>query len=264
MSKAKIKIGDVFKINTGGTVRVVEYINAHNVRVEHQDDNRHISTVEAGQLRCGRVKNPYKPIVFNVGYLGSGDYQPSINGKTTQAMNKWQNMLRRGYCLHYKKRFPTYQDVTVCEEWHNFQNFAEWYYRQPNHSGVGFELDKDLIQVGNKEYRPEFCSLVPKEINYIICSSGERKGDIPRGVRRTNHGYYARARIDGKTKHSSIAFNTPEEAHLEYIKMKSDYVKKVAEKYKNVIHPKVYENLISWGQVYLQERELEKEMMNEC
>lgn len=33
-------------------------------------------------------------------------------------------ILERGYSKLWKEKHPTYEDVYVCEEWHNFQNFA--------------------------------------------------------------------------------------------------------------------------------------------
>ena len=52
----------------------------------------------------------------------------------------------------YKNK--TYIGCTVCEEWHNYQNFAQWheehYYEVPNEIMC---LDKDILIKGNKEHR---------------------------------------------------------------------------------------------------------------
>ena len=38
----------------------------------------------------------------------------------------WKHMLVRAYSDKCKQRQPTYEDVTVCEEWHSFMRFRAW------------------------------------------------------------------------------------------------------------------------------------------
>ena len=74
-------------------------------------------------LTKGCVSNPMKRTVYGKGYLGVGKYSPSSE---TRAYKLWKNMLERVYCLNVRYTRMSYKDVEVCEEWHNFQNFAEW------------------------------------------------------------------------------------------------------------------------------------------
>src|SRR5699024_6213086 len=111
-----------------------------------------------------------KKTVHGVGYFGDGDYVGSVGGKKTAAYRSWQNMLRRCYCSlsHIKK--PSYVGCTVSEEWHDFQNFAEWYYSQ-DCCAMGYELDKDILNKGNTTYSKDLCCLVPRELNALLASN---------------------------------------------------------------------------------------------
>lgn len=81
----------------------------------------------------------------------------------------WSGVIYRCYSEKWKLKCPSYKNVTVCREWHNFQVFAEWYEENyPLHiDNIKFELDKDLKQYGleHKVYSPETCVIIPKRIN---------------------------------------------------------------------------------------------------
>ena len=78
-------------------------------------------------------------------------------------------MLGRCYNEYNLKRRPTYKGCEVCDEWLNFQNFAEWfdnnYYTIDNEAVC---LDKDILIKGNKTYSPEACVFVPITINSLF------------------------------------------------------------------------------------------------
>ena len=241
-----VNVGDVFKINSGGTIKVLQYNSFNDILVEHQDENKHKVTTTANNIKNGNIKNPYLPSIFGIGYIGSGKYKCKEDRKSTTAYKKWYKMMRRAYCNKYKSKNPTYNDVRVYYRWHNFQNFAAWYYNQPNSDKEGFELDKDLMVLGNKEYHPEKCSLVPKPINNLLISCLDNGGSLPIGVRKNGSGYQAAISMYGKMK-SLGTYKTPNEAHCVYNREKCLYVKELANKYRGVIHDDVYRNLMHWG-----------------
>ena len=72
-----------------------------------------------------------KRTVYGVGYFGKGKYVGSIGGKKTPAYRSWQSMFTRCYCPLSKVEKRTYVDCEVHPDWHDFQDFAEWYYNQP-------------------------------------------------------------------------------------------------------------------------------------
>ena len=86
-------------------------------------------------------------------------------------------MLRRVYDVKYKENKPTYDGVTICEEWLNFSNFFRWY--KENYI-EGYHLDKDLKSsiLGVKIYSKDTCLFLPERVNYFIrdCRSDNKEG----------------------------------------------------------------------------------------
>lgn len=249
MNQAKNPIlpGDVFPLSGGGSCVVIEYRGYDQILIEHQDRYRHRDTVESNQLRSGKVKNPYQKTTFGVGFFGCGPNRASANGKMTPAYKTWRNMMRRSYCSEFQAETPTYDGCSVADEWHDFQNFAEWYYAQPNNSIPGFDLDKDLTIVGNKVYSRKSCSILPKDINTLLMDCGSRRGSLPQGVSFSKEKglYLAQVKIDGATKYLG-RFADPASAREAYVKSKTHNIRRVAAKYQPVLPPQVYENLMSW------------------
>jgi len=77
----------------------------------------------------------------------------------------WANMLKRCYSDSYLKSRPTYKDCTVCDEWLLFSNFKAWMETQ---DWKGKQIDKDILEPGNRMYAPDFCIFVTHEINNIL------------------------------------------------------------------------------------------------
>jgi len=239
----KINTGDRFKTNEGYDVEVLDYANSKDVLIQFVDGHEYITTAQSVDLRRGNIKNPFHPSVFGIGYIGVGVTPPSIGGKDAPIYRAWKDMLNRAYGEKYKKKRPTYNDVTVCNEWHNFQNFAAWYKLQKNAGKTGYSLDKDLTTWGNRQYCPENCSYVPNAINTLV--TGNKKRDLPPGVHRKGNKYIALVCVDGNLKGLG-SFNSPEEAAYAYNNAKKDYIIVVADKYREELDPKVYENLMKW------------------
>lgn len=246
MADKKIEIGDVFPTNEGGSVTVIEYINAYEVIVEFNDHVKHRVSKRASHIRSGLIRNPYKPSVYGVGYLGVGNARASENKIRTHGYDIWKAMIGRCYDEKMQKKMPCYVGVTVCEEWHNFQNYHEWLVSQSDY-GKGYHLDKDLLFQGNKIYSPDTCILIPSEINIAVTFSETKNSNLPIGVSfdsRKNK-YYACINIEGKT--ASLGFHeTISDARSVYIDEKESIVRELAEKWKGEIDPKAYKALISW------------------
>ena len=154
-------------------------------------------------------------------------------------------MLRRAYSPEYHAGNPAYADVTVCDEWLNFQVYAEWWHRQPHH-GNEFELDKDLRIAGNREYSPQACSFVPKAINRLIGKKKPYCAELPCGVRPGKRGYEARLGVNGKSV--SLGFySTVSQAFRAYKDAKERSIREAAERWRNSLHPEVYEYLKAWA-----------------
>lgn len=119
-----INIGDVFITNQGSKIRVLEYVKNSKILIEFLDEFNYKKYVAKVSILNGRIKNPYHPNVVGVGYTGVGEFKEThhIYGRTIYGT--WQNMLYRCYSSNIHKKYATYRDCEVCDEWHNFQNFA--------------------------------------------------------------------------------------------------------------------------------------------
>lgn len=157
--------GSIFQTKSYGAVQIIEYRGTNDVEVKFLDTGT-IHTFIAANIRAGTIKDPEKPTVIGVGYIGIGNHRAKVGGKNTQAYDRWHHMLRRCYCNDYQKKYPTYIGCEVASEWHNFQNFAGWFYENYPRDGEHYDLDKDIKIKGNKKYSPSTCIFATKKDNY--------------------------------------------------------------------------------------------------
>lgn len=157
-------IGKEFETNQSGTLVVTAYNSASMVGVRFVDTG-YETTVRMQAIRSGQVKDRLLPSVMGVGFVGDGIYKPSKGGKNTSAYDCWNHMMQRCYSDKYHKTRPTYVDCEVCEEWQDFQIFAEWYYENHPSDGGDYDLDKDIKLQGNRLYHPDLCLFVTKQDN---------------------------------------------------------------------------------------------------
>lgn len=238
MQKIKDRTGEQKILKCGSLVTIKKYYTAKNITIIY-DDNTIIENVSYINFKLGRLKNFNKPNLFGVGFFGYGIY--SYNSKTEKIYNVWRKMLERCYSLYAKNR-RTYKDCVVCDEWHNFQNFAKWF--EENYID-GFELDKDIILKGNKIYSPETCCFVPQEINKILTLNNINRGKCLIGVSKKGNKYVAQVNINGTPKDLGH-FLTEKQAFEVYKINKEKILKNIAKKYVGVISEKCYNSLICW------------------
>ncbi|BAV81258.1 putative DNA-binding protein [Vibrio phage VCPH] len=159
----------IYPTKNNGDVQVLEYLNSRNVLIKFLDTGS-IKVVKKEHIERGLVKDNYRPKLYKVGFFGEGEFSEKLHKK---AYTTWQDMLRRCYCETYLTKNPTYKGCRVHKDWHNFQNFAEWF------TAVhieGMELDKDIAGDGI-EYSPESCRFVTKEdnVSYATTLSNQTK-----------------------------------------------------------------------------------------
>ena len=234
---------EIYYNNFGSKMVIIEYVNWDKVKVVFPEYNWESEYISMGNIRKGKVKCPYEPRLCEVGYLGEGEYltYDCINNQETKAYQHWKHMINRCYNKKQLKARPSYMQCEVCDEWLNFQNFAEWY--EENYYEVEGEkmcLDKDILVKGNKIYYPETCIFVPEKINTLFVKSNKARGKYPIGVAKQNKKYKATINKYGENVHLGY-YNTPNEAFEVYKTEKEQYVKEIAEKYKNIIPQKLYE-----------------------
>ena len=167
--------------------------------------------------------------------------------KTSKELRLWRNMLSRCYSekLHAKK--PTYKDCSTSKEFKRYSDFKNWCQGQIGFGLDDWQLDKDILQRGNKEYHPDKCVFVPREINSFLRTSKNYRGAHPIGVT-------ASCRIDGflaclkkgKKRVHIGTFPTPELAFQAYKVAKEQAIKDMANKWKDQIDPRTYDALMAY------------------
>lgn len=177
-----IYVGKRITMNCGSTFEVKNIKSSLDIELKSIDTGFEVSVV-ASQIFRRSVKDPEAPVVHGVGCVGFGIYRATTkngnNSNKTKAYMKWNAMMERCYSDKLHARNPCYKDCEVCEEWQNFQNFAEWYYE--NCPDQSMDLDKDLITPGNRIYSPEKCSFISSKQNKSIIKRSLRPVSITNG-----------------------------------------------------------------------------------
>ena len=234
---------------------IVEYNNCDDIIVEFQDKYKAKIHAQYADFKKGSISNPYYPSVCGIGFLGEGKHIAWEDNKNTKKYDAWNNMIKRAYNKNLHKKHPTYEDCSVCKEWHNFQNFGDWYDENYyNVEGSTMHLDKDILFKGNKIYSPNTCIFVPKNINSLFTKRDNNRGKFPIGVhyRKDNNKYRAVCSNQLAKKHNKKTqvnlgqFDTPIKAFNAYKKYKEQHIKDVADFYKDEIPKKLYDALYAY------------------
>lgn len=196
-----VREGEIYETNNCGHLEVKIYNNALDVECEFIDTGTRVIT-SSNHIKNGNVKDRMMPTVYGVGFVGVGRHSTRDGNKNSKPYSMWCNMLKRCYCEKHHEKKPTYRGCTVCEEWHNFQNFAEWYEDQNTFEGC--QLDKDLKVKGNKLYSPEFCSIVSNDMNCSASGRGLKStstsGVTGVGFHKHSGKWYAHITVHGDKK----------------------------------------------------------------
>lgn len=249
---AKFRIGNVMKSRSCGQYTIIDKIGD---LCEVRFDTGYSTTVSTKCARDGSVKDPFYPQVLGVGYIGVGEHVSRLGAAskgygTLPEYNSWINMLQRCYYDKYigrTKEEKVYENVSVIEEWHNFQNFAEWYVPRRKLFDVYNiyrpALEKDIFAHNNKPkvYSPETCCIVPPEINGAIIKIDSTLS----GILKSDKGYY----LMHKSKRVEGYYDTIEDAALARMVVKQSNLRFLADKYSHVIEQRVYDKLYNWFEV---------------
>ncbi len=243
-------VGKVCKSLNSGDFKVLKYNDARNVEIRFFNTGFE-AIAELGSIRKGKVKDPHVPSVYGVGVLGT-KYQAKVNGRNTKEYELWRDMLRRCYSDSLKKRYPTYIDCEVSDNFKSYEYFYEWCHNQVGFGNDGngnpFHLDKDLLTKGNKVYSEYSCVFIPAEINKLLIKRTASRGEYLIGVSwsNTNKAFVARVRKSKGKQECLGLFNTEIEAFNAYKTAKESFIKEQAEKWKSQIDQRAYEALINY------------------
>jgi len=224
-NKPSVKVGDVFTNNQGSEFTVVEYTNANNLVVEFNDKNMYQCDASVGQIKRGVIRNPFVPVIEGIGYMGEGEY----NSKS-KFYKTWISDIKNGF-------------IKEGDRFCDFQIYAEW--RNNSRIRSDSEVRYNLIVDSEGNYVP---CLLPKRISKAL-STGRHKGEYLKGVFKSNKTcnkpYSAKLRKNYKPQFLGT-FDTQEEAHEAYVKVKEGYVKELALEYKDQLADDVFDALMKW------------------
>jgi len=234
-------VGQEFRTNQGYTAKVVDGGSKGGyctIKIEDYEFE-----VAICSLKRGTVKYPYNKSVYGVGCFGIGKHKAKYKGKRTKAYAVWQNMLGRCYSEKLLLKNPTYKDVTVSEDWHNYQAFAEWF---TQNYIEGFALDKDLLSGDIKMYSKHTCIFIPEGLNSFIAfasfSSNNTSGNIGVSWDKQNKKWYASISVNGKLKYLGNFKNKQEAAEV-YAKAREEQANIWKERMKGVVPQQAIDNI---------------------
>lgn len=256
--KLSDRLGQIGINKSGDKMQIIEYYSYDNIEVRFLDGNNCIVHTQYINFLKGYVKNYNKVVYGEHGYLGQGPYASEHrddNGKRIlhNEYKIWSGMHKRAG--NFDGKHPSYVNVTVCEEWWNFQNFAKWYNENVYIIKDDFLcIDKDILNPENRIYSPQTCCLVPNSINEVFKDFRNYKhDDLPIGVTRRTDSKSIRYRARttsvnefGDVVYVNKTFDNIFDAFMFYKENKEKYIKYLAEKYKNVLPVEVYLKLIEF------------------
>jgi len=140
--------GEIYHTKNYGRLQIVQYLDSRNVRVRFIATG-YETTATAYHIRKGEhIRDKCVPSVCGIGFSGDGEY---TGAKYPRAYKCWEAMLFRCYGAE------TNEHLLVVEEWHNFQNFCDWYIKNQTEN---FRLN---LKQGCTEYGPDTCTFLSIE-----------------------------------------------------------------------------------------------------
>ena len=189
--------------------------------IQFYNDPEIIKSVQIGNIVKGSVNNPNTPSLCDIGYIGEGNHNTK-----SKSYSIWSSMIERCYSIRCNNKQPTYAKVIVCETWHNFQNFAEWF--EDNYI-EGYQLDKDLLSGDIKIYSPETCVFLPRDINLFLSNNYKNNSSGFTGVSKFRNKWMVHL-----GKRYLGLYSSPEEGYKIYLKVRSVEINKIKNRMKSL------------------------------
>ena len=239
-------VGKVCKSKLSGDFKILKYNDNANVEIQFLNTGYETSA-RLNHIKSGEIKDPYLPSVHGVGVLGI-KYPSRVNGVRTKEYALWYNMLERCYNDTYKKKNSTYEYCKCSENFKSYEYFYEWCHKQIGFGVYGFELDKDLLNKGNKVYSEATCVFLPSEINLVLIKCDKIRGKHLIGVHYHKRDKAFMAKVSKNKEGSEYlgSYKTEIEAFNAYKQAKEAFIKEQAEKWKDKIDERAYKALMNF------------------
>ena len=239
-------VGKVCKSLNSGDFKIVKYNDRANVEIQFLTTGYEM-VAQLGNIRNGRIRDPYLPSVYGVGVVGT-KYSSEVNRVKTKEYALWYSMLTRCYYDDYKKKYPTYIGCEVSDKFKSYEYFYEWCSKQVGFGNEGWHLDKDLLVKGNKVYSESTSVFIPSEINSLLIKRTASRGNHLIGVSwsKRDKAFISRVHKNKGVSEWLGYFTTETEAYNAYKEAKESFVKEQAEKWKGKIDDRAYEALMNY------------------
>ena len=245
MEHEKHKVGSVHSTNKYGDFIITKYVNASNVHIKFLNTGYETVTLNSCIL-SGEIRDRYFPSVHGVGIVGEESSRDS-NGNKLKEYFLWNHMLTRCYGKKAKLKLPSYEDCTASTNFKYFPYFKDWCSKQIGFGNEGWQLDKDILVKGNKIYSEDTCCFVPAEINSVFIKCDRSRGEYPLGVNyhKATRKFVAQISYRKIKTHLGL-YDTAEDAFKAYKKSKEKLIKSLADKYVDVLDPRVYKAMVEY------------------
>lgn len=183
-------------------------------------------------------------LVYGVGIT---DIETKANGVSYKAYKLWVGILSRCYSKNRLKIHPSYVGCVVCDDWLTYSTFKKDVESMIGYDFDGWQIDKDIINKGNKVYSKENCAFVPEYINKMLPSCRKKRGKYPVGVAkmkgREGKAFESKCN-NGKGVRIHLGCYSDElSAFGAYKAFKENLIKLKAEELKGIVDDRIYNAL---------------------
>lgn len=195
-----------------------------------------------------RVKDYMMPTFYDVGYLE----RPTKNIRdpiSNKGLFIWAGMLKRCYNNDLVAR-PNYEGCRASEKWKSYYNFYLWYKVQVDKGFYqpGYQLDKDLLVIGNKLYSEDTCVFSPFQLNSLLQVKVRSEGNYLPGVNfdKSRSKFKSEVNFKGK-RYYGVRRETELEAFLDYKTVKEQLVREEGAKWKGLLPDRAVDSLMNYS-----------------
>ena len=162
----------------------------------------------------------------------------------------WKDMQIR--CSEeYRKRYTSYKDVDIAEEWLIFENFYNDvidmpFYDAKDHRGQYYSMDKDIL--GLELYSKDTVCFIPQDLNSFF-TNVQSGSELPPGItfEKSRNKYKCRITKFGDRIHLGY-FDNVDEAYSVYCDARNTYAKELAKYYEGQVEQRVVDALMKYDE----------------